>query len=93
MNQTSNPKPRRILISDITHAHPLTKRAYPTDSYYTKLANRLLDDFCSTGIDLEENTENILRYASITLACYLEDVVADSGQWRAFSYLCQQMFG
>ena len=93
MNQTSNPKPRRILISDITHAHPLTKRAYPTDSYYTKLANRLLDDFCSTGIDLEENTENILRYASITLTCYLEDVVADSGQWRAFSYQCQQMFG
>lgn len=86
-------KPRRILISDITHAHPLLKRAYPTDSYYTKLANRILDDFCNTGIDLKETTESIFRYAAITLACYLEDIVADSGQWRAFSDLCQQMFG
>jgi len=86
-------KPRRILISDITHAHPLIKKAYPTDSYYTKLANRLLEDFCNTNVDLEENTESIFRYASITLACYLEDIVADSGQWRAFSDLCQQMFG
>lgn len=86
-------KPRRILISDFTHAHLLTKRAYPTDSYYTKLANRLLEDFCNTNVDLEENTESIFRYASITLACYLEDIVADSGQWRAFSDLCQQLFG
>ena len=46
-------KPRRILISDITHAHPLIKKAYPTDSYYTKLANRLLEDFCNTNVDLE----------------------------------------
>ena len=85
-------KPRRILISDITHAH-LLKRTYPTDSYYTKLANRLLDDFCNTDVDLEENTESIFRYAAITLACYLEDIVADSGQWRAFSDMCQKMFG
>ena len=86
-------KPRRILISDITHAHPLLKKAYPTDSYYTKLANRILDDFCNTDVDLEETTESIFRYAAITLACYLEDIVADSGQWRAFSDLCQKMFG
>ena len=86
-------KPQRILISDFTHAHPQTKRAYPTDSYYTKLANRLLDDFYNTNVDLEEKTECILRYAAITLACYLEDVIADSGQWRSFSALCQQMFG
>lgn len=86
-------KPKRILISDLTPAHPLIKRAYPTDSYYTKLANRLLEDFYSTGVDLEENTESILRYAAITLACYMEDVVADSGQWRSFSDLCQKMFG
>lgn len=86
-------RPRRILISDFTHAHPFTKRAYPTDSYYTKLANRLLDNLYSTNVDLEENIESVLRYISITLACYMEDIVADSGQWRAFSDLCQQTFG
>lgn len=86
-------KTRRILISDFTHAHPLLKRAYSTDSYYTKLANRILDDFCNTDVYLKENTESIFRYAAITLACYLEDIVADSGQWKAFSDLCMQMFG
>ncbi|MBR6180981.1 MAG: DUF3843 family protein [Prevotella sp.] len=86
-------KPKRIRISDITQAHPLAKKAYATDSYYTKLANSLLDDFYSTNLNLEENTDNIFRYASITLACYMEDIVADSGQWRAFSDLCQLMFG
>ena len=86
-------KPKRILIADFTHAHPSGKRAYPTDSYYTRLANSILEDFCNAGIDLEAKTESIFRYASITLACYMEDIVADSGQWRAFSDLCRQMFG
>ena len=93
MKTKPKPKPKRIRISDITHAHPLAKKAYATDSYYTKLANSLLDDFYSTELDLEENTDSIFRYASINLACYMEDIVADSGQWRAFSDLCQQMFG
>lgn len=86
-------KPRRILTSEIAHAHPLISKAYPTDAYYTKLANRLLDDFYEANVNLKEQTESIIRYASITLACYLEDIVADSGQWRAFSDLCRQMFG
>ena len=86
-------KLKRILIADISHAHLLTKRAYSTDSYYTKLANRLLDAFCHTNVNLEKQTESIFRFASITLACYMEDIVADSGQWRAFSNMCRQMFG
>ena len=54
---------------------------------------QLLDDFIRSGTDLGEVTGKLYHLAASTLACYLEDIVADSGQWRSFSALCQQMFG
>ena len=77
---------------DISHTHPGHK-PYDTDSYYVKLANRLLDCFDKAHLDLGDATPNIMRYAAISLASYMEDVVADSGVWRMFSSQCQQMFG
>ena len=44
-------------------------------------------------MNLEGKTPAILRYAAVSLASYMEDIVADSGLWRTFSGLCQQMFG
>ena len=77
---------------DICQSHP-NKKAYKTDSYYTRLANQLLDDFKQLHLDFGKQTEPILRYTAILLANYMEDIVADSGQWRSFSALCNQMFG
>ena len=85
-------KTKKIVAFDITHTHPAHK-AYDTDSYYVKLANRLLDCFDQAHLDLGEASSNIMRYSAISLANYMEDVVADSGAWRMFSSLCQQMFG
>ena len=77
---------------DIRQAHP-NKKAYTTDIYYTKLANQLLDDFARQPIDLGDQAGPIMRYAATLLANYMEDIVADSGQWRSLSALCLQMFG
>ena len=85
-------KIHRIVAMDIRQAHP-DKKAYDTDAYYTKLANQLLDDFKQLRVDCGKQTIPILRYAAIMLTNYMEDIVADSGQWRSFSALCQQMFG
>ena len=85
-------KTKRIVAFDICHTHPVHK-SYDTDSYYVKLANKLLDCFEKAHLDLGDATPNIMRYAAISLASYMEDVVADSGAWRMFSSLCQQMFG
>ena len=85
-------KIQRIVAMDIRESHP-HKKAYQTDLYYAKLANQLLDDFKQLQLDLGEQTSPIMRYTSVLLANYMEDIVADSGQWRAFSTLCQQMFG
>lgn len=83
---------KRIVAFDICHTHPAHK-SYGTDSYYVKLANKLLDSFDNAHFHLGEATHNILRYAATSIASYMEDVVADSGVWRMFTSLCQQMFG
>lgn len=85
-------KVHRIVAMDICLSHP-NKKAYNTDAYYAKLANQLLDDFKQLHLDLGEQTSAIMRYSAVLLANYMEDIVADSGQWRSFSALNQQMFG
>lgn len=82
----------KIVALDIRQTHP-NKKAYSTDAYYTKLANRLLDDFRRLHLDLDKHATAIMRNAAVLLANYMEDIVADSGQWRSFSDLSQQMFG
>lgn len=82
----------RIVAMDLRKSHPQSK-AYQTDAYYVKLANQILDNFKKLKIDLGEQTIPIIRYAAILLANYMEDIVADSGQWRSFSALCKQTIG
>ena len=77
---------------DICQSH-LNKKSYDTDAYYARLANQLVDDFRRLHLDLGRQTSPIIRYAALLLANYMEDIVADSGQWRTFSALTQQMFG
>ncbi|MBR2230807.1 MAG: DUF3843 family protein [Prevotella sp.] len=81
-----------VLVYHLHHSHP-DNASYSTDGYYLRLANQLLSDFIRSRIYIGESTSSMFHYAAISLACYLEDIVADSGQWRAFSALCQQMFG
>ena len=85
-------KVHRIVAKDISQSHP-NKKEYQTDAHYAKLANLLLDDFRQLRLDFGEQTSSIMRYTAVMLANYMEDIVADSGQWRSFSALCKQMCG
>ena len=85
-------KVHRIVAKDISQSHP-NKKEYQTDAQYAKLANQLLDDFGHLRLDFGEQTAPIMRYTAVMLANYMEDIVADGGQWRSFSALCKQMCG
>ena len=85
-------KLKKIVTNDIKECHP-NKNSYQTDQYYQRLANRLQDGFCSLGKIGEERTAEVMHRAAIVLANYMEDIVADSGQWRSFSNLCQELYG
>ncbi len=84
-------KLNRIVLNDIKKTHP-TGKSYTTDVYYQRLANRLQDAFCACGADFEKHTATIFHAAAVQLACYMEDIVADSGPWRMFTELCTQMY-
>lgn len=85
-------KPKKIVAKDIKNAHP-HNHGYPSDTYYTRLANQLQDCFYSDRITVNDHTEVVFREAAIRLANYMEDIVADSGLWRMFTNLSQQMYG
>ena len=82
----------RIVAMEICQSHP-NKKSYNTDAYYAMLANQLLNDFKQLRLDLGKQTSSIIRYSAVLLVNYMEDIVADSEQWRSFSALNQQMFG
>jgi len=67
-------------------------KGYGTDGFYQRLANRLQESFFACGADFDMYTDSIFYNAAILLACYMEDIVADSGPWRMFSELCSQMY-
>ena len=81
-----------ITGADIRAEHP-TNNSHQTDYYYTRLANRLADSFRMLGVDFSDKTASVIRYSSVILTNYMEDIVADSGLWRTFSSLCQQHLG
>ena len=83
---------KNVLVKDIRQAHPGAKQ-YSTDVEYANLANRILDDFVRLRPDLGEYTEEIMSYAAISLASYMEDIVAETGVWQSFSMLCKELCG
>ena len=85
-------KLKKIVANDIKSCH-LNQDSNQTDQYYQQLANRLQDAFCSLGKIAEGNTAEVMHRSAIVLANYMEDIVADSGQWHAFSDLCLQLYG
>ena len=85
-------KLKKIVNIDIKRCHP-NENSYQTDLYYQRLANRLQDSFCSLCKTDEEYITEVMHRGAIMLADYMEDIVADSGQWRTFSNLCQKLYG
>lgn len=65
---------------------------YPTDAYYVKLANKLLEYICfsSLGKDLDEFEQSRLAK---TIALYFEDVISGVGLWRAFVDKHKELYG
>ena len=52
-----------------------------------------MDDFVRLQPDLGESTETIMHYSAISLASYMEDIVAETGVWHSFSMLCKELCG
>lgn len=82
---------RKITILD-WKCERLHAMSYPTDAYYVKLANKLLEyiRFSSLGKDLGEFEQSRLAK---TIALYFEDVISGVGLWRAFVDMHKELYG
>ncbi|MBR5068352.1 MAG: DUF3843 family protein [Bacteroidales bacterium] len=86
-------KLQKIVINEIKKCHPYQNPS-STDLYYQRLANRLQDGFSSLCKMVDEpSVEMMMHRGAIILTNYMEDIVADSGQWHTFSNLCQELYG
>ena len=83
-----SPKITRLDFS-ATHVNGLQ---LPTDMFYVGLANKLcsiVHKFLSSNAVF---TSEVSKRMAITLACYVEDLVARSGVWAAFTSLYKKKY-
>jgi len=72
--------------------HPY-KQTNSVDQYYVGIANEIHKRlYSSTIADAFEEEENI-RYTSLCLAAWFEDVISQTGIWQAFTAECRERYG
>ena len=72
--------------------HPY-KKTNSVDQYYFGIANEIHKRlYSSTIADAFEEEENI-RYTSLCLAAWFEDVISQTGIWQAFTAECRKRYG
>ena len=69
------------------------KQTNSVDQYYVGIANEIHKRlYSSTIADAFEEEENI-RYTSLCLAAWFEDVISQTGIWQAFTAECRKRYG
>ncbi len=71
--------------------HPFPVAHYPTDSYYTQLANKIfrgIDEYKS-----KEITSADMKRFALAVTAYFEDVISGLGMWRSFIEKHRQLYG
>ena len=85
-------KQQKIYMKAWLDAHGRAK-AVDTDEWYLDFANQLLplvaDSFIYGGREWEEDQKRV----ALTCALYLEDCVADGGNWRQFIHWHRKSYG
>ena len=72
--------------------HPY-KQTNSVDQYYVGIENEIHKRlYSSTIADAFEEEENI-RYTSLCLAAWFEDVISQTGIWQAFTAECRKRYG
>lgn len=64
----------------------------PTDMFYVNLANRIFPVIHKVFSAQPGFTSEVSKRMAVTLACYVEDLVADTGVWTAFVSLYKKKY-
>lgn len=66
---------------------------FPSDMFYVGLANRIFTVINEMFPKRPGNSTDLNKRMAITLTCYVEDLVAGSGIWAAFTSLYRKKYG
>ena len=91
-HQTNFRVMKKIYPKKWLELHPY-KQTNSVDQYYVGIANEIHKRlYSSTIADAFEEEENI-RYTSLCLAAWFEDVISQTGIWQAFTAECRKRYG
>lgn len=65
----------------------------PSDFFYVRIANKLYSSIKKELDDYKDLAPDTSKRLAITLVCYVEDLVAGTGVWSAFSSIHQRKYG
>lgn len=83
---------KKIYPKEWLELHPY-KQTNSVDQYYVGIANEIHKRlYSSTIADAFEEEENI-RYTSLCLAAWFEEVISQTGIWQAFTAECRKRYG
>lgn len=74
-------------------ANHFNAEQFPSDMFYVGLANRIYPTIQKVFSAQPDFTTEVSKRMAIILACYVEDIVAGSGVWAAFTSLYKKKYG
>lgn len=83
---------KKIYPKEWLELHPY-KQTDSTDLYYTGIANKLYSCLNDSIISDSFSDDDNMRYTSLCLAAWFEDVISQTGIWQAFTAECKKRYG
>ncbi len=83
---------KKLFANDWLLLHPYTQ-ADETDFYYTKIANKVYETLMYSKLANAFPTDANMRYTSLCLTAWFEDVISQTNIWHTFTAECKKNYG
>lgn len=83
---------KKIYPKEWLELHPY-KRTDSVDRYYVDIANEIYDVLSFSAVTDGLGSDESIRYASLCLAAWFEDIISQTGIWQTFTSECKKRYG
>lgn len=83
---------KKITLKDLAISQPNYPKLSESILFYVDLANKIFENIEKTEFG-SKMPEGLRKKISLTLADYMQDIVADAGLWRSFVTANRQLYG
>lgn len=83
---------KKIYPKEWLELHPY-KRTDSVDQYYVDIANEIYDVLDFSAVTDGLGSDESIRYTSLCLAAWFEDIISQTGIWQTFTSECKKRYG